>query len=84
MKDILAMLSEWNEKIKTLPPMPTGIRMHHAVPWGRSFRQWDTKDRLWIWVNKGWLLGEIKQIEAPPPEATILSPHITGIAVYDG
>lgn len=38
---------------------PTAILTHHSVPYGRTFRQWDTDGHLFVWVNQ----GEIADLE---------------------
>lgn len=39
--------------VADLPPRPHCVIASHAVPYGRIFRQWDTRGRLLIWANRG-------------------------------
>jgi hypothetical protein len=41
------------ELLKKLPPLPYRIMASHAVPWPKTYRQWDTRGRLLLWVNTG-------------------------------
>lgn len=50
---LTAALGEWSDRIAELPPRPWCIRASHAVPYGRVFRQWDTRGRLIVWANRG-------------------------------
>lgn len=56
-------------------PRCHGFLAHHAVPYGRLYRQWDTKGRLWCWVNKGWI--------ADMPRMARKSSLIPGDQIYD-
>jgi hypothetical protein len=49
--DIVKIADEAREQA----PVCSGFLAHHSVPYGRLYRQWDTKGRLWCWVNKGWM-----------------------------
>ena len=42
------------------------IVAHHGVPWGRTFRQWDTAGRLVVWVNRGQLHDELGEPRRGP------------------
>lgn len=59
--EMAATVREANERA----PVCHGFLAHHSVPWGRLYRQWDTKGRLWCWVNKGWIFDQ-KQGKAKP------------------
>lgn len=65
--DLLADLWKAVETINTAPPLVRGIRAHHAVPYGRVFRQWDTNGQLWAWVNR----GEIEDIPRAKPNPSV-------------
>lgn len=39
------------QQLKDAPPIPSAFLTHPAVPYGRVFRQWDTKGWLWLWVH---------------------------------
>lgn len=45
------VIRAWNETIESLPPVPRAVLTNHAVPYGRTFRQWDANGDLWIWAN---------------------------------
>jgi hypothetical protein len=49
----LAVMREWGERIKRLPPVPRAILTDQAVPFGRAYRQWDTNGDLWVYANPG-------------------------------
>lgn len=53
------MIAETRRVRDGAPPVPFAIMCHNAVPHGRTFRQWDTRGRLFAWVNRG-------QMEAMP------------------
>lgn len=38
-----------------LPPVASAILASHRVPWGKLYRQWDTRGRLLLWVSRGEL-----------------------------
>jgi hypothetical protein len=50
---LIASLREWSEMVAKLPPRPWCIKASHAVPFGRVYRQWDTRGRLIVWANRG-------------------------------
>lgn len=50
-KELSTLIREADERA----PRCHGFLAHHAVPYGKLYRQWDTKGRLWCWVNKGWI-----------------------------
>lgn len=59
-----------NTQISEAPPVPRAILTNHAVPYGRAFRQWDTKGNLYVWVNPG-VLHDLWR--AGPPDPTNFS-----------
>lgn len=76
----------WVEVINEMPIPPSGIRAAHGVPWGRVFRQWDTRGRLWLWVNRGWL-EDLPRAKPLGPGLEIITsplcpPSVVGIQVY--
>jgi hypothetical protein len=66
----------WQRKLNSLPPAPHSILTSHAVPYGRAYRQWDSKGRLLIWVNR----GEVADLPRAAP-GTLGGPPIFGIPV---
>jgi hypothetical protein len=47
--DVRAML----DTVNALRPCPSRIMASHAVPYGRAYRQWNTRGELLLWVNRG-------------------------------
>lgn len=81
--NLLADLQEWTAKINAMPPAPSGIRAHHSVPYGRLFRQWDTKGRLWVWANAGMIQDLPRQpYEAKGSRVHSLDGPAFGIPIY--
>ena len=72
--DVVKGIREHAEIIRAMPPTPRAILTNHAVPFGRSFRQWDTNGVLWAWANP----GEIAAIPRSGPRDVSL----VGIPVY--
>lgn len=62
------------DEAREAAPVCSGFLAHHAVPYGKIYRQWDTKGRLWCWVNKGWMA------DLPRAERESWKP---GDAIYD-
>lgn len=59
-------IARYEAALAKLPPPVAGILASHRVPYGRIFRQWDTKGRLWVWANR----GEIEDLpHGPRPTA---------------
>lgn len=50
---MIDQLMAWQAKIDAAPPVPTRMRASHRVPYGRVFRQWNTRGELEVWVNRG-------------------------------
>lgn len=67
------------------PPIPRGLRTSHSVPYGRVFRQWDTRGDLWLWVSRGQV-EDMPHIDwngiAIVVDADLISPAFGGIPVY--
>lgn len=51
--DLLASFREAQERLAALPPRPRCFMASHSVPYGRVFRQWNTRGDLLVWVNRG-------------------------------
>lgn len=49
----IAELTELVGRLGALRPCPRAIMAHHSVPYGRSYRQWDTEGRMLVWANQG-------------------------------
>lgn len=68
------------------PTAIAGIRTHHAVPFGRHFKQYDTNGRLWLWVNRGEV-EDLPHVQYHGFEviagAGILGPELMGVPVYN-
>lgn len=61
------------ELVKELPPLPWRIMASHSVPWPKTYRQWDAKGRLLVWVNRGALI-----------EWAVDAPQGGKVMLYDG
>jgi hypothetical protein len=53
--DDFKAMSKLIQEANETAPRCHGFLAHHSVPYGKLYRQWDTKGRLWCWVNKGWI-----------------------------
>lgn len=53
------------ELFRSLPPRPRCFMAHHAVPYGRVIRQWNTRGELLLWVNRGEVMDLAHR---PPPQ----------------
>lgn len=51
--DVFAEMRRVSEMVAALPPRPKCFMAHHSVPYGRVYRQWNTKGELLVWVNRG-------------------------------
>jgi hypothetical protein len=72
-------------EIAALPPPPRAFLMHHSVPYGKLFRQWDTRGHLYVWVNPGEIFDlPVRAMYGEPYGAKILPEHLTGIPVVWG
>lgn len=66
-------LMEIIAKLDNAPPVPRGILATLKVPWGKSYRQWDTRGRLWIWMNRAELLDAIgPRVKKQAPSMEVL------------
>lgn len=86
MDDFMADLQRAITMVENMPPSPHAIRMHHSVPVGRIFRQWDTRGRLFIWANPS-VYDEMKHTKYGPIDIAawdILSPAVIGVPVWHG
>lgn len=61
--DVFRDLRRFAAIVSQLPPRPHCVIASHAVPYGRIFRQWDTRGRLLIWANR----GEVADIPSRAP-----------------
>lgn len=50
--DPLADLRKWQKMIEDAPPRAYGIYARYDVPLGPVYRYWDTKGRLWLYINR--------------------------------
>lgn len=64
MMDFIDELRQVIEASRDAPPVAREIRASHAVPWGRTYRQWNVFGELLLWVNR----GELAEILAPARE----------------
>lgn len=81
--DILGDLRAMSGKIGALPPRPAGIRLAHSIPYGRVFRQWDTKGRLWVWCHRGALLDAVgPRVGKGRYDGPIGTAALCGIPIY--
>lgn len=62
--------------IDDLPTPVSAFMAHHAVPYGRTFRQWRTDGRLIVWVNR----GQVEDLPRASGEPSVL----TRGALYNG
>lgn len=53
--DMLDDLRRMMREVEALPPRPSRVMAHHAVPYGRCYKQWMTNGELWLWANRGEL-----------------------------
>jgi hypothetical protein len=51
--DLLDAIRMAYELVESFPPRPWVVRASHSVPYGRVYRQWDTRGRLIVWANRG-------------------------------
>lgn len=73
--DDFRRMSTLIEEANESAPRCHGFLAHHGVPFGRLYRQWDTKGRLWCWVNKGWIADLSRAAEK--------SSWVPGDPIYD-
>lgn len=53
-EDVLVdAVRKMREQAEAGPPRIRCFRAHHSVPYGRIFRQWNTRGELEVWVNRG-------------------------------
>lgn len=86
---LTAMFARLREElIAAEPEVPHahGMLASHKVPYGKFPRQWDTKGRLWLWVNRGELedmtVERIKdEIDLDLTDSSLLAYH--GLPVYN-
>lgn len=80
----MTLIDEMREimaKVAALPPLPRAIWLNHAVPPGRTFRQWSSDGHLYVWASPS-LLDELQHAKAGPPGwGEILTSSLTGIPV---
>lgn len=53
MSELLRDLDRIAARLAALPPRPYCFMADHKVPYGQVFRQWDTRGRLLVWINRG-------------------------------
>lgn len=66
-----------------LPPPIAGIRTSHHVPYGRTFRQWDTRGRLWVWVNRGEVEDLPRGPRPTPGGVNVVAYDFNAIPIYN-
>lgn len=66
-------LFKLNEELAKLPPAPRALVASHEVPYGRIYRQWDTRGDLFIWVNRGEIADLPRASHRPGPFQTSAS-----------
>lgn len=82
--DMVRAFQQMREQIDAGPPPIRCFRAHHSVPYGRTFRQWNTRGDLEVWVNR----GEIADLPRRPAAgvdlavSTMAPPGVFGIPVY--
>lgn len=67
--DMLKDLQEWQRRFYAAPPVADRIIANYDVPPGKVFRYWDTRGRLWAYVNRG-------AIEMLPRQKVDLTPNV--------
>jgi hypothetical protein len=50
---VINEIKRWQAKLADLPPTPRCIMASHLVPYGRVYRQWNTRGELLLWANRG-------------------------------
>jgi hypothetical protein len=75
-------LRRWSQVIAEAPPSPRAMLMHHSVPYGRLFRQWNTRGDLYVWVNPG-VIHDLPRRKADHRVGDMLSASLSGIPVVD-
>lgn len=77
--DPLADLKAAVKLMNNLPPAPKAILTHMLVPSGKVYRQWDTKGRLFLWVNSLDIWISIQ--DCCPPLPMELRNHLSGTTI---
>jgi hypothetical protein len=75
-----------DEELRTRPPAVARIRASHRVPYGRSYRQWNTRGELEVWANRGEL-ADLPRRRGPYGVNVLVTelvpPGLIGIPVYN-
>jgi hypothetical protein len=83
MDDLFEQLRDMQRTLDALPPQPARFRAHHSVPYGRIYRQWNTRGELEIWINRG-LIADLPRAKAELGSFALFQPSLTGIPVVNG
>src|SRR4051794_11020600 len=51
--DVISAFRRMRGALDAAPPAIRRIRAHHSVPYGRAYRQWNTRGELEVWANRG-------------------------------
>lgn len=79
-ESVAALAAEFrrmSRQISAAPPAVRGIRASLRVPYGKTFKQWDTRSELWVWVNRAALYDAVG-----PRVSSATAANPFGIPVY--
>lgn len=82
MTEMFEALRTMQDRLASLPPRPWCFMASHSVPYGRVYRQWDTRGRLLVWVNRGEVADMPLHRAADPNRA--LAPSFYDSAILTG